>query len=73
MKPCLCPRYPWPHRKGGGSCIWNPVNDEAKCLDCGNASKVIYARDNDYAPMSACCGAEVVQNGTLRTAPESCD
>lgn len=61
--PCNCPRYSWPHRRGSGSCIWNPVNDEMKCRDCGRVCKVIYS-EHKY-PMSACCGGEMVVNGTL--------
>jgi len=82
MKPCNCPRYTWPHRKGGGSCIWNPNSDEEKCLACGQAcagqlkkhwpedtfAEKVYA-SNTWIE-SDCCGAGVVQSGTLATTEE---
>ena len=70
-KPCHCPSYSWPHRKGGGSCIWSRHRDEPLCEECGKPCKWDIAREDPDLPESlnsTCCQALVVQAGGYLTA-----
>jgi len=72
---CNCPAYGWPHRKGGGRCIWSARNTEPTCVECGRAclAEVVRLEPEEISPhelpipteavVSDCCGAEVVCEG----------
>src|SRR3990167_408934 len=67
---CRCPSYSWPHRRGGGACIWNPVHEELLCRECGQPCfKRFLTRvlaEDEAAPeavCSHCCGAPIVLRG----------
>jgi len=74
---CRCPAYPFPHRAGGGACHardgWGPVC--TACLrpctvevqDVGRGPYECWGErgvHTERAPVSACCGAEVVDAET---------
>lgn len=73
--PCVCNAYPWPHRKGGGKCIWNPRHIGTFCRECAQPCEVeVYKPDSEerspgeislspWAVSSTCCGAAVVRGG----------
>lgn len=75
-KICRCAAYSWPHRRGGGKCLWNSANDDSRCEECGSvcqyASYKLDAHEKrplsgDWCVQSKCCGAAVVQSGQYLT------
>lgn len=67
---CHCPSYAWPHRRGGGSCLWSPHRLEPTCEECGQVCGVEYGQaelgDGEGAGvycLSKCCSAAVIQSG----------
>lgn len=75
---CDCPRYQFPHRKGGGQCIWSKYHDIFICSQCGKDCRTIARREKETTEFwgikqpttrewveSECCQAEVVFSGNI--------
>lgn len=77
---CYCPSYKWPHRRGGGSCIWSKHRDEPLCEECGQPCEyMVYRLDehersqslSPWTVSSKCCGAAVVLGGQYLTSADA--
>lgn len=67
---CSCSAYAWPHRLGGGQCIWSKKHAEFFCEECGQVCSPRLRKDSDDNGSweyftSSCCDAPVILSGHI--------
>ena len=76
---CICNAYSWPHRKGGGKCIWNADREGPVCRACARPCEIVCRAlepeershgQRATSITSKCCDDEVIEEGEILTSED---